>query len=135
MLPPKQYKFDEKSMAYTGMVSPFWLLFNSKPSNELGNMVLSFTTYKNLKIQAIYNRCEVFTHDQLCMMEPEEEETISKEAGKEEKKRKASTASESKAAKKTRWNLEELVVAISCGNLILSLQISIKKNYKYIYMW
>ena len=103
LLPPKQYKFDEKSMAYTGMVSPFWLLFNSKPSNELGNMVLSFTTYKNLKIQAIYNRYEVFTHDQLCMMEPEDEETISKEAGKEEKKRKASsTASEAKAAKKAR---------------------------------
>ena len=102
LLPPKQYKFDEKSLAYTGMVSPFWLLFNSKPCNELGNMVLSFTTYKNLKIQAIYNCCEVFTHDQLRMIEHEEEETTVKESGKEEKKRKASTASEAKPSKKTR---------------------------------
>ena len=103
LLPPKQYKFDEKSLAYTGMVSPFWLLFNTKPSNELGNMVLSFTTYKNLKIQAIYNSYEVFTHDQLCMMEPEEEETMGKEDGKEEKKRKGSSAaSAATQAKKTR---------------------------------
>ena len=87
LLPPKQYKFDEKSDAYTGMVSPFWLLFNSKPSNELGNMVLSFTTYKNLKIQAIYNSYEVFTHDQLCI-EPDEENTVGKKGAKEEKKRK-----------------------------------------------
>ena len=78
LLPPKQYKFDEKSKAYTGMVSPFWLLFNSKPSNELGNMILSFTTYKTLKIQVIYNSYEVFTHDQLCMEVPEEEEPIDK---------------------------------------------------------
>ena len=104
LLPPKQYKFDEKSKAYTGMVSPFWLLFNSKPSNELGNMILSFTTYKTLKIQVIYNSYEVFTHDQLCMEVPEEEEPMdktdldSKEDSKEEsKKRKVSSKETAKA--------------------------------------
>ncbi len=98
LLPPKQYKFDEMSGSYTGMVSPFWLLFNSKPSEELRNMILSFTSYKNMRIQAIFNSYEVFTHDQLCM-EPEKNEALDKVPGskeKEQRKRKdASTASAS----------------------------------------
>ena len=111
LLPPKQYKFDEKSLAYTGMVSPFWLLFNSKPSNELGNMILSFTTYKNLKIKAIYNSYEVFTHDQICMMGSEEEETQDKQlpGGKEGRKRKdTSTASAANQAKNQGETLKSL---------------------------
>ena len=103
--PPKQYKFDEKSMAYTGMVSPFWLLFNTKPSNELGNMILSFTTYKNLRVEVIYNSYAVFPHDQLCMVVPEEETTTEKKNpdNKETKKRKdSSSATAAVKPKKTR---------------------------------
>jgi len=46
-------------------------------------MILSFTTYKNLRIQVIYNSYEVFTHDQLCMAEPEGPPIEKKETEKE----------------------------------------------------